>query len=109
MNAMKKELDIDKVDDMMGEIQENAQAFSEVSAALSNPLGTDGVDEVDVEAELDELKMEADEEEVDEPVVKTKKPAPKIPTHLPEAPTGKVELSVEDDDEELNRLMKEMN
>lgn len=109
MKNMQKEMDVDKVDDLIGDLQETQQNMEEVSNIISAPIFSDGVQDFD-EAELDALMAENDEleEEAPAPAVKAKKPAAKIPS-LPEAPKGKVELPMDEEDEELSALEREMN
>lgn len=60
MKSIHGELDIDKVDDVMEEVREQMDLASEISSAISNPLAMDaGIDEDELEAELERFEQEA--------------------------------------------------
>jgi hypothetical protein len=106
-----KDMDPDKLADVVQELEENQQNLEEASNLISQPIGADPGLDLDVENDMEELERELQEEAAaEEAPVKTKKPAPKIPS-LPEAPTGRVALKAkeDEDDAELNALMEEMN
>lgn len=59
------DFDIDKVHDLMDDISEQQQIASEISTAISNPVGFDqDVDEDDLMRELEELQDEAIDSEI---------------------------------------------
>ncbi len=60
MKSIHGELDIDKVDDVMDEVKEQMDLANEISSAISNPLAMDvGIDEDELEAELEKFEQEA--------------------------------------------------
>jgi myosin heavy subunit len=111
LKSVKTELDPDKLADLTDELQENTQVLEEATNLISQPIGNDPGLDLDVDNDMADLLAEMDDEEevVEAPVVKTKKPAPRIPT-LPAAPTSKVVMTpVEDEEEQLNALMRDMS
>lgn len=97
--ATMAEFKIDKVDKVMEDIQEAADAAAEVQEALAMPLGLAGqFDEDELEAEIADLEQQQLDEELLAPAPIPSKPvkaAPivqqdtEIPYQLPSAPTGK--------------------
>ncbi|XP_030375256.1 charged multivesicular body protein 4b isoform X1 [Scaptodrosophila lebanonensis] len=75
-----KNMDVDKVHDMMDDIAEQQDVAKEISDAISNPVafGAD-LDDEDLERELDELEQE----NFDKEIIGIPEPQPT----LPEAPT----------------------
>jgi charged multivesicular body protein 6 len=113
LTEIQKQLDVDKTAEIIDDMVETTGALEEAGDLLARPMNTDPEAELDVMNEMDELLREDEEEVIEEeaPVVKTKKPAPKLP-NLPVAPTTKVVMKKTEEDEEdeqLNALMKEMN
>ena len=61
--VMKKELDIDEIDDLADDMAELMDDFNEINESLGRNFATpDGLDEADLEAELDLLEDELEEE-----------------------------------------------
>mmetsp|Transcript_16514 Transcript_16514/g.33003 ORF Transcript_16514/g.33003 Transcript_16514/m.33003 type:complete len:232 (-) Transcript_16514:158-853(-) len=92
MKGMRGDIDADKVDEIMDDIQEEKDIHDSISEAISRP-GQDLFDDeelLDELAELDALEME---EEVAAPAPAVSAPAPAVPStvfSLPSAPTGAV-------------------
>ncbi|KAK3085589.1 hypothetical protein FSP39_005777 [Pinctada imbricata] len=90
-------LDVDKVHDLMDDVAEQQEIASEISEAISNPVGFgNDVDEDDLLAELEDLEQE----EIDEQLLNIK---PGLTEDLPSVPSAEPAPSkskpVEDDDE----------
>lgn len=58
IKQMHKDFDIDKVDETMDEIREQVEASEEISEAISRPLGTEFIDEDELDEELAALQEE---------------------------------------------------
>ncbi|CAI8499675.1 Vacuolar-sorting protein SNF7 [Pichia kudriavzevii] len=127
IKQMHSDFDIDKVDETMDEIREQVEASEEISEAISRPLGSEFVDEDELDEELAALQ----EEEINSHMVDThnyvqnqniqtpmrlESPTSQRINNLPSAPTKKVQpqqqqLLVEDEDEDeraLRELQAEM-
>uniref|UniRef100_A0A131XVE6 Putative glucose derepression and pre-vacuolar endosome protein n=1 Tax=Ixodes ricinus TaxID=34613 RepID=A0A131XVE6_IXORI len=94
-------MDVDKVHDLMDEVQEQQEIANEISEAISNPVGfgTD-VDEDELLEELESLEQE----ELDEKLIDVAGPAtenlPEVPTAEPArvpAAASKAKVAVEED------------
>eukprot|EP01034_Spumella_vulgaris_P024038 gene24038-30335_t len=86
MKGMRGNIDADKVEDMMDEIQEEKDIHDQISEAISRP-GQDLFNDEDLLAELAEL--DAMEEEISEPEpVKTS--TPQTVFSLPSVPTANI-------------------
>merc|ERR1712212_1307328 len=93
-------MDIDKVDDMMADIQDSQDVSNEIADAIARPMGfQEDVDEDDLLAELEEMEQEELNKELigvgNEPVPDLDLPA--APDRAPAAPSKKKE-----EDDELN-------
>lgn len=97
-----KNLDVDKVHDMMDDIAEQQQLAGEISTAISNPVGFDqNIDEDDLLRELEELQ----DEDVNSDLLNI----PSVPsTNLPTA-SNKVPNKRRDEDDELKRMSEWIN
>lgn len=101
---------VDKVDETMEDIREQAELSEEISEAISRAYPVDTVDEDELEDELEQLQQE----EVDNKLLNsgTKTSVPQV--HMPSVPstslkTGKEEEEEEDEDEAaLKQLQAEM-
>lgn len=92
--------DIDKVHDIMDDIAEQQQMASEISDAISNPIGFDqNVDEDDLLKELEELQ---DQDLEDELLKIPDAPAHNLPTANKVKPS--TSKSKYEDDDELSRM-----
>ncbi len=99
-------LNIDKVDETMDNIREQVAMSEEISDAISRPLGTDLVDEDELEDELDALEQEA----LDDKMINAGHvPADKLPSvgEPSRLPSHKNQPIEEDDDEEELRKLQE--
>lgn len=96
-----KNLDVDKVHDIMDDIAEQHDVANEISNAISNPVGFgEDIDEDELTRELEELETEELEKGLIDVPGPTKLPA--IPTELDEEEKTKVKKpakKVEDDDD----------
>lgn len=91
---------IDQVDDTMDEIREQMDLASEISDAISQPLGNDLLDDMDLEAELDELQSQS----IDEQLLGARAPSSHVPTPIQEpAP-----VQESNEEEELRMLEASM-
>ncbi|KAI8064621.1 Snf7 family [Gongronella butleri] len=96
-------MDINKVDATMDDIRDQMDFATEISDAISRPIGIDDLDEDELLNELEELEQE----ELDAKMLDTPGPAlvtPNVPTHEPERAT-RVE---NDEEEELEALKASM-
>lgn len=96
-----KNLDVDKVHDIMDDIAEQHDVANEISNAISNPVGFgEDIDEDELTRELEELETEELEKGLIDVPGPTKLPA--IPTELDEEDKTRVKKpakKVEDDDD----------
>lgn len=96
-----KNLDVDKVHDIMDDIAEQHDVANEISNAISNPVGFgEDIDEDELTRELEELETEELEKGLIDVPGPTKLPA--IPTELDEEEKPKIKKpakKLEDDDD----------
>ncbi|KAK3857471.1 hypothetical protein Pcinc_036276 [Petrolisthes cinctipes] len=94
-----KELDVDKVHDMMDDIAEQQEVAREISDAISNPVAFgDDVDEDELLQELEELEQE----ELDEKLLSTNENVgelPDVPSSVPAQPARSKRKEEEDEDD----------
>lgn len=103
MQGIHKEVNIEKVEDVMDDIQEQQDIAAEISAAISRPIDMPGIDmdEDDLLAELEELEQE----EVDNNLigVPSTAPATSLPTvpstQLPAVPARQQPVATKEDDD----------
>ena len=101
-----KDMDVDKVHDMMDDIAEQQDVAKEISDAISNPVAFgQEFDEDELEEELENLQLELEDEENQELErelldVGPTKPLPEVPTTEPKAAKKKAKQE-EDDMAEL--------
>jgi len=96
-------MDVDKVDDMMADIQDAQDTSNEIADAIARPMGMqDDIDEDDLLAELEEMEQEELDAELlgvgSDPVPDLDLPTPG--TSLPAAPAKKKQA----EDDELDEL-----
>ncbi|XP_042000593.1 vacuolar protein sorting-associated protein 32 homolog 2-like [Salvia splendens] len=104
MKAMQKATNIDDVDKTMDEINEQTENMKQIQEALSTPMGAAAdFDEDELEAELEELEGAELEEQLLQPATT----APAAPVRVP-AGGRQPARKVEDDDDELAELQREM-
>jgi len=88
MKTIHKDLDIDKVDDVMDEIQDQMSIANEISDAISQPLAGNTIDEDELLSELDELSEEALTDQlngINEPATSSSVKMPSVPSANPKA------------------------
>jgi len=69
------QLNVDKVDNLMDDIREEMDKSEEISQAIAQPLGSDMIDEDELNAELEQLEQE----EMDNQLLDIKMPSPAVP------------------------------
>lgn len=101
LKSAHQHMDVDKVHDMMDDIAEQQEVASEISEAISNPVGYGyDVDEDELLAELEELEQE----ELDERLLNT---GGETVAELPEVPTGNLarpQRRKEEDEDDMAEL-----
>uniref|UniRef100_UPI00358E0B92 charged multivesicular body protein 4b-like n=1 Tax=Myxine glutinosa TaxID=7769 RepID=UPI00358E0B92 len=99
MKSAHQNMDIDKVDDLMSDIQEQQDLAQEISDAISRPVGFgQDVDEDELLAELEDLEQEALDKEL---LQVGGDNLPSIPTALP---SSKAKQREEEDEDDLKEL-----
>lgn len=95
MKTIHKNMDVDKIDDLMQDINEQQDVAQEISDAISRPVGFgEEFDEDDLLAELEELEQE----DLNKHMAKVTLPS--VPsTKLPFRPAASTRKRVEDDDD----------
>ncbi|GME83407.1 unnamed protein product [Ambrosiozyma monospora] len=112
MKQMHGDFNIDKVDQTMDDIKEQVDLSEEISDAISRPLGTDMIDDDELEDELAAMQQEElDTKMTNTKVSKQQEPVNKV--KLPDAPKGKVvesdkEEEEDEDEKALRALQAEM-
>lgn len=106
MQGIHKEVNIEKVEDVMDDIQEQQDIAAEISAAISRPIDMPGIDmdDDDLLAELEDLEQE----ELDQNLINSgqtsvpAQPLPSVPTtQLPSVPARPQQTKEDDDLAEL--------
>lgn len=107
MKAVRQEVGIENVDDMMDEIKEEMDMANEISNAIASPIDPYAHDEDDL---LAELEGEMAEDEAAELEAQLTAPATaEAPLDLPDVPESKLPvLTTPDEDEELRKLEAEL-
>lgn len=95
---------VDKVDQTMDEIREQAEISEEISEAISRSYPTDGIDEDELEEELEALQQE----EVDDKLLNSGTKTSAAPVSLPDAPNTSIreDKHVEDEEDEDEKALK---
>ncbi|KAF2475365.1 vacuolar-sorting protein-like protein snf7 [Lindgomyces ingoldianus] len=110
-NAMKQihaGLTIDKVDQTMEDLREQHAIGEEISEAITQSVGTQGVDEDELDEELEQLQQESlDEQMLNTGNVPVGDKVGRLPTAAQHEPKGK-QREEEDEEEELRKLQAEM-
>lgn len=107
MKALHKNMTTEQVDDTMDEIQEQMALANELNEAISQPLGTDIVDEDELEAELEALEQESIESQLLDLAPTPAAKLPAVPTGPLKSPASKSSISA-DEDAELRALEESM-
>mmetsp|Transcript_21838 Transcript_21838/g.49682 ORF Transcript_21838/g.49682 Transcript_21838/m.49682 type:complete len:146 (+) Transcript_21838:699-1136(+) len=92
MANVRKQADVDNVDDLMADIQEEMEIAQEISTAIAQPIDGVGVDDDEL---LDELK-ELEELDLEEKLMEIPAGVNK-PLKMPSAPTAKPAQEEEDE------------
>ncbi|CEP24011.1 SNF7 [Cyberlindnera jadinii] len=102
---------VDKVDQTMDDIREQAEISEEISEAISRSYPTDGIDEDELEDELEALEQE----QLDDKLLNSGTKTSAAPVSLPDAPNTSIRedkheaVEEEDEDEKaLKALQAEM-
>lgn len=107
MKAVRHEVGIDNVDDMMEEIKEEMDMANEISNAIASPVDPYAHDEDDLLAELEGEMMEDDAADLEAKLTAPANTEPSL--DLPSAPESKLpKLTTPDEDEELKKLEAEL-
>lgn len=101
--ALKKahdNMDVDKVHELMDEVQEQQEIANEISEAISNPVGfgTD-VDDDELLAELEKMEQEQVEEKLLNVGPTATEELPSVPNAEPAVPSSSRKAKVPEDDE----------
>lgn len=127
MKAIHGQMNVDKVDNIMDNIQEEMATADEIGRAISQPLGSQLYDDDELEDELREMEELELEEKTLEPIAATPAEAAKVPPatvaaavatkpasvsmaqyNLPDVPTHALESNINvvgsSDDDELEEL-----
>lgn len=111
MKQIHGEYDVDKVENTMDDIREQVELAEEISDAISRPVGTEYVDEDELDEELAALQAEAAEAKQElQPAQKQSVASPELP-EFPTVSQKKPQAAIveEDEDEEaLKALQAEM-
>ncbi|XP_798689.2 charged multivesicular body protein 4b [Strongylocentrotus purpuratus] len=96
-----KEMGVEDVDDLMADVHEQMELATEISDAISNPIGfgADDIDEDELNAELEELEQE----EFDEKMLDVDIELPQVPSASLPATKKKVAQDEDDDMRELEQ------
>jgi len=98
MKQVRKNVDVDNVDDMMDEIREEMETANEISEAIGRPVD-DVFDEDELLSELNELE----EQDLEEQLLSEPK-ADATPFNMPDAPMGGLTKDVAEEEEEEKAL-----
>jgi len=103
MKTVHKDLDLDKVEDVMDEIEDQQQIAGEISDAISRPIAGYGMehDEDDLLAELEEMEQEGLDEQLLDVGNTPEISLPSVPTHQTPAVPQKTTTQEEDELAEL--------
>lgn len=108
MKQIHGEYNVDKVEDTMDEIREQVELADEISEAISRPVGSEYIDEDELDEELAQLQQEEVDKTVEAPK-KVKQPAQELPEFPTASKTAPQAVAEDDEDEEaLKALQAEM-
>ncbi|ORY03027.1 Snf7-domain-containing protein [Clohesyomyces aquaticus] len=111
MKAIHAGLTIDKVDQTMEDLREQHDIGEEISEAITQSVGNTGVDEAELEDELEQLQQEnLDAQMLNTGNVPVGDQVGRLPSAAQHEPASKGKMRVEEDDEEeeLRKLQAEM-
>ncbi|KAG7195757.1 ESCRT-III subunit protein snf7 [Scheffersomyces spartinae] len=106
MKQIHGEYNVDKVEDAMDEIREQVELADEISEAISRPVGTEFVDEDELDEELAALEAEAKEDAQQVPVQKVEAAPAKVLPNFPTVSKTEPKPVEEDEDEEALRALQ---
>ncbi|CBY16008.1 unnamed protein product [Oikopleura dioica] len=99
-------MSVDKVDDMMDEIQEASDVANEISDAISRPMGFQSeLDDDDLLAELEELEQEELDSEMLNIPSSSQEPSLNLPAAPTKAPAAPAAQAVDDELADLEQWM----
>lgn len=108
MKQIHGEYDVDKVENTMDDIREQVELADEISEAISRPVGTEFVDEDELD---EELAMLQEEEQQEKKQKVSSRPLPQAEEKLPDFPAvanNKPTTEDDEDEEQLKALQAEM-
>lgn len=111
MKQIHGEYDVDKVENTMDDIREQVELAEEISEAISRPVGTEYIDEDELDEELAALQAEASEaKQVQQPAQKQSVASPELPDFPTVSKNKPQAVATEDDEDEeaLKALQAEM-
>ena len=108
MKQIHGEYDVDKVETTMDDIREQVELADEISDAISRPVGTEYVDEDELDEELAMLQEEEQQEKKQKVVSKPVPLAEERLPHFPDVANNKPATEDDEDEEQLKALQAEM-
>ena len=108
MKQIHGEYDVDKVETTMDDIREQVELADEISDAVSRPVGTEYVDEDELDEELAMLQEEEQQEKKQKVVSKPVPLAEERLPHFPDVANNKPATEDDEDEEQLKALQAEM-
>ena len=108
MKQIHGEDDVDKVETTMDDIREQVELADEISDAISRPVGTEYVDEDELDEELAMLQEEEQQEKKQKVVSKPVPLAEERLPHFPDVANNKPATEDDEDEEQLKALQAEM-
>ena len=104
-----KKINVDKIDTLQDDLQESIQTANEITSAISQPLNPMYANNDELEAELDEMDNEREQEEFDKKLLEINDSTILLP-EVPTQPLPKIKSKDEDEAErELRELVAEMS
>lgn len=108
MKQIHGEYDVDKVESTMDDIREQVELADEISDAISRPVGTEYVDEDELDEELAMLQEEEQQEKKQKVVSKPVSLAEEELPNFPAVANNKPATEDDEDEEQLKALQAEM-
>lgn len=100
LKGVHKNMDVDKVHDLMDEVAEQHEVANEIGDAISRPVGIGAeIDEDELNAELEELAQEDIDNQLLE--IESKPEMPEVPSHVPATASNKTKKEEKDEMAEL--------